>query len=80
MPRMGGRDLAEKLRQKREGLAVIFMSGYTEVAVLENAKIGADSTLLNKPFTTEALARKIKEAVSGATSQKSKSATAGGSA
>ena len=80
MPRMGGPELVEKLRQKREGVAVIFMSGYTEAAALENAKIGLDSTLLNKPFSTEALARKINEVQEGMAAQKSTSASAGGSA
>ena len=61
MPRMGGPDLVDKLRQKREGFAVIFMSGYTDAAALENAKIGSSAILLSKPFSTESLARKISE-------------------
>jgi signal transduction histidine kinase/CheY-like chemotaxis protein len=61
MPLMGGPELVEKLRQKREGFAAIFMSGYTDAAALENAKIGSGSILLNKPFSTELLARRISE-------------------
>lgn len=61
MPRMGGPEMVEKLRRKRSGFSVIFMSGYTEAAVLENANIGKDAVLLNKPFSTEALVRKIRE-------------------
>ncbi len=61
MPRMGGPELIEKLRQKREGFAVIFMSGYTDAAALENAKIGSGAILLNKPFSNELLARRISE-------------------
>jgi two-component system, cell cycle sensor histidine kinase and response regulator CckA len=61
MPRMGGPELAKKLREKRDGVAVIFVSGYTEMAALENLDIGTDAILLNKPFSTEALARKINE-------------------
>jgi len=61
MPRMGGPELVEKLRQKRQGLAVIFMSGYTDAAALENAKIGSGAILLNKPFASELLARRISE-------------------
>jgi hypothetical protein len=37
------------------------MSGYTEAAVLENANIGKDAILLNKPFSTETLVRKMRE-------------------
>jgi CheY-like chemotaxis protein len=61
MPRMGGPEMVEKLRQKREGFAVIFMSGYTDGAILENAKIGSGAILLNKPFSTELLALRIRE-------------------
>jgi len=38
MPRMGGPELVEKLKQKGNAFAAIFMSGYTEAAALENAK------------------------------------------
>jgi signal transduction histidine kinase/ActR/RegA family two-component response regulator len=61
MPRMGGPELVENLKRKRERIGVIFMSGYTETAVLENATVGSDAILLNKPFSTELLARKISE-------------------
>ena len=40
---------------------MIFMSGYTEAAVLENANLGKDAILLNKPFSTETLVRKMRE-------------------
>jgi CheY-like chemotaxis protein len=61
MPRMGGPEMVEKLRRKRTHFSVIFMSGYTEAAVLENAHIGKDAILLNKPFSTETLVRKMRE-------------------
>jgi signal transduction histidine kinase/ActR/RegA family two-component response regulator len=69
MPRMGGPELVEKLRAKRDDFVVIFMTGYTEAAVLENAKIGSGSVLLNKPFSTEVLAAKIAELQKGASSR-----------
>jgi signal transduction histidine kinase/CheY-like chemotaxis protein len=58
MPRMAGPELVEKLRRKR-AFAVIFMSGYTEAAALENTPIGKDAILLNKPFSTDLLVQKI---------------------
>ncbi len=61
MPRMGGPELIEKLRGKKDGFGVIFMSGYTETAALENAMIAPDACLLNKPFASEVLAQKIRE-------------------
>jgi CheY-like chemotaxis protein len=78
MPRMGGVEMVERLKPKRANLAVIFMSGYTEVAALENAKIGSDSILLNKPFSSEILAHKIAEAL-GQTSAAGQAAIAAGS-
>jgi len=61
MPRMGGPEMVEKLRRKRTNFSVIFMSGYTDAAVLENAQIGKDAVLLNKPFSTDTLVRKIRQ-------------------
>jgi signal transduction histidine kinase/ActR/RegA family two-component response regulator len=66
MPRMGGPELVERLRLKQDGLGVVFMSGYTEAAALENASIARGATLLNKPFSSELLARKVSEVVQGA--------------
>jgi CheY-like chemotaxis protein len=80
MPRMGGPELVEKLKGKREGFAVIFMSGYTEAGALEHAKIGLDAILLNKPFSTEALARKISEVQQSAAPGDTKASAASGSA
>jgi CheY-like chemotaxis protein len=80
MPRMGGPELVERLRQKRDDFAVIFMSGYTEAAVLENAKIGSDAILLNKPFSTELLAQRISELQNKASSDTAKGMAAGSSA
>jgi len=75
MPRLGGPELAQKLKEKRSNLAVIFMSGYTETAALENAQIGSDSILLNKPFSTETLANRIAEMLAKLPGAKSFSAT-----
>jgi len=65
MPRLGGRDLVEKLKQKRDTFGVIFISGYTETAALEHASIGSDAVLLNKPFSAEVLAGKISQVQQG---------------
>jgi two-component system cell cycle sensor histidine kinase/response regulator CckA len=79
MPRMGGVNLVERLREKGSGFAVIFMSGYTEVAALENLHLGSDTILLNKPFSTETLALKIREALhKAAATGQGRAARAGG--
>lgn len=77
MPRMGGPQFVENLRKKRDDFAVIFMSGYTEAAALENAKIGSDAILLNKPFSSDVLARKISELQQKQAGSAAKSAAAG---
>ena len=79
MPRMGRPELVDKLQQKREGFAVIFMSGYTDAAALENAKIGPGAILLNKPFSTELLARRISEVQQTAVDLNTKALAAGNS-
>jgi len=78
MPRMGGPELVEKLRHNRQGFAVIFMSGYTDAAALENAKIGSGAILLNKPFSTELLARRISEVQQNAVDGKALAARSSG--
>ena len=61
MPRMGGPELIAKLKERRSDFSIIFMSGYTEAGAVETSRIGTDAILLNKPFSTELLARKIDE-------------------
>jgi signal transduction histidine kinase/ActR/RegA family two-component response regulator len=61
MPRMGGAELVEKLKQKRKGFGVIYASGYGEAAALENGSLSGRAILLSKPFSTDTLARKISE-------------------
>jgi two-component system cell cycle sensor histidine kinase/response regulator CckA len=79
MPRMGGPELIEKLRAKRNDFAVIFMTGYTEASVLENARIGSGAVLLNKPFSVDGLAAKINELQQKACSGSSNRMAAGSS-
>jgi len=52
MPQMTGRELAQRLGHSRPDIRVLFMTGYTEHAVVETAN---GSALLNKPFSTMAL-------------------------
>ena len=61
MPRMGGRQLAETLRARKPGLKVLFMSGYTDDAVLRYGVLAAESVFLQKPFSSSALSQKIRD-------------------
>ncbi|MCK9459410.1 MAG: ATP-binding protein [Proteobacteria bacterium] len=65
MPRMNGRELAEKLRGLRPGLAVLLMSGYAEDDRLFAAGGPGSGRLLAKPFDVEELLRRVEEALAG---------------
>ncbi len=61
MPDMGGRELGETLRSTRPGLRILFMSGYPDQAMGDSTPGGAQSAFIGKPFTIDALLRKIRE-------------------
>lgn len=61
LPLMSGRQLAAQLRAARPDLPVIYMSGHTDDAVLRRGDLDVRSKFLQKPFTTEALARAVRE-------------------
>lgn len=63
MPGVSGRILADQLKQKRPELKIVFMSGYTGQRVGEKEILEPGSLFLQKPFTRESLARKIREAL-----------------
>jgi PAS domain S-box-containing protein len=63
MPKLGGGDLARMLSTLRPGIRVLYMSGYTSGAILHQGALGEGVTLLEKPFTTDKLARAVREAL-----------------
>ncbi|MCA9085070.1 MAG: PAS domain S-box protein [Planctomycetaceae bacterium] len=63
MPEMGGWKLFEAIRQHRPGLRVLFMSGYTDDAVLRHGVVDASNAFIQKPFTPLSLARKVRETI-----------------
>ena len=63
MPKMSGRELAERLTAKSPALKVVYMSGYTDDIVAREGVIFDDTILLHKPFTLEGLTRKLREAL-----------------
>ena len=61
MPGMNGRDLAGQLSQIRPDLKVLFMSGYTHNAIVHHGVLEEGLAFLEKPFTPETLAVKIRQ-------------------
>src|SRR5262249_57395019 len=59
MPHMSGRDLAERLSNVRPAMKVLFMSGYTDHAVMHR-DLTPGSAFIQKPFTPELFARKVR--------------------
>jgi len=60
MAEMSGRDVADLLRALRPGIRVLFMSGYTDDAVVRHGVLDATDHFLQKPFTPQTLARRVR--------------------
>jgi two-component system, cell cycle sensor histidine kinase and response regulator CckA len=65
MPEMGGRQLAECMRTLRPGMRVLYMSGYTDDAVIHYGVSSANDAFLQKPFTPLGLNRKVRAVLDG---------------
>jgi two-component system cell cycle sensor histidine kinase/response regulator CckA len=61
MPGASGPELTRRLVERRPELKVIYMSGYTEEAIVQHGVLKPGIAFLHKPFTSEALGRKLRE-------------------
>jgi two-component system cell cycle sensor histidine kinase/response regulator CckA len=61
MPGMGGRELAERMSAAYPKMKVLFTSGYTNDAVIRYGVLGAGAAFLQKPFSPQAVGRKVRE-------------------
>jgi two-component system, cell cycle sensor histidine kinase and response regulator CckA len=61
MPGMGGRALVSQLEQVRPGIKALYVSGYTDNAIVHHGILDSDVAFLQKPFTVDALIRKARE-------------------
>ena len=66
MPGMSGRMLAERMVTLHPEAKVLYMSGYTDDAVIRHGGLGAGLAFLQKPFTPDAMANKVRQLLDAA--------------
>lgn len=63
MPNMSGREMADHLRAHRPETQLLYMSGYTDDAVVRHGVLQAEVAFLQKPFTPRTCTEKVYEAL-----------------
>jgi hypothetical protein len=61
MPNISGKELANRLEQRWPGIKVLFMSGYTDNAIMQNGVLEEGAEFIQKPFSPDQLATKVRE-------------------
>jgi signal transduction histidine kinase/ActR/RegA family two-component response regulator len=67
MPGISGRELADRVKRIRPKIQVLYMSGYTDQAVVHHGILDMDAVLLQKPFTMATLSSKLRELLAAQT-------------
>jgi CheY-like chemotaxis protein len=61
MPHMGGKALADRLSEERQGIKILYTSGYTDQAIIHSGSLDEGVTFMQKPYTSSSLTRKVRE-------------------
>jgi two-component system cell cycle sensor histidine kinase/response regulator CckA len=65
LAQMSGRELVQRLTPLRPEMKVLYMSGYSDEAIVHHGVLAPGTAFLQKPFTTESLMRKLREVLDG---------------
>ena len=65
MPKLSGKEVAEQLRAIHPETRVLFMSGYTDEAIVHHGIVDSGIAFIQKPFSEGALAQKIRDVLDG---------------
>jgi PAS domain S-box-containing protein len=65
MPGMSGRELAQQMAARRDGIRILYMSGYPGDAAVHKGALTRGSAFLQKPFSPDVLLRKVRETLDG---------------
>jgi DNA-binding response OmpR family regulator len=68
MPEMSGPQVLEQMRARHPNMKVLFMSGYTDEAMMHHGILDSGAPFLQKPFLPDALARKVREVLGSSAS------------
>ena len=69
MPGISGRELVRQLAGTRPETKVLYLSGYTEDAILSDGSIESGTAFLQKPFSLQSLSRKVREVLDSPTAE-----------